>query len=69
MNRNLWIALGIIIGLSFVAGIAVEHHHWWERIPGFFILFGFVGSIALILVSRYLGKLFIHKSEDYYDVR
>lgn len=69
MNRNLWIALGAIIALSFLAEFTQEAHHWWENIPGFYIIFGFIGAMALILISRYLGKLFIQKNEDYYDVQ
>jgi hypothetical protein len=46
-----------------------EAHHWWEKIPGFYVFFGFAGCVAIILISKALGKLLLQKKEDYYDVR
>lgn len=69
MKRIHWILLGIITVVSFVFEMTQEPHHWWERIPGFYIYFGFIGCVAIIVISKALGKLFIQKDEDYYDVR
>lgn len=44
-----------------------KHHFWWNDIPGFFIIFGFVGCVAIIVVSKYIGKKLLQKDEDYYD--
>jgi hypothetical protein len=43
-----------------------EAHFLWEKIPVYNSLFGFVGAIALILISKFLGKHLIQKGEDYY---
>ena len=47
--------------------VDAEHGHWWNKIPGFFILFGFLGCILLILAARALGKYWLIRNENYYD--
>ena len=41
--------------------------HWWNRLPGFYALFGFIGCLALIALSLGLGKILLRKDERYYD--
>lgn len=43
------------------------HGHWWNKIPGFFIFFGLLGCILLILVAKALGKFLLTRDENYYD--
>jgi hypothetical protein len=65
-----WIVLGALAVLSLIIEFTmVEHHgdHWWSSIPAFYIFLGILGSILLIFLSRWLGKLFILSDEDYYD--
>lgn len=45
------------------------HESWWNRIPGFFIIFGFLGAVLLVVMAKALGKYLIQKKEDYYDIR
>lgn len=42
-------------------------YFWFERLPGFASLYGFFSCVAIIFVSKLLGKLFISRKEDYYD--
>ncbi len=37
--------------------------HW----PGFWAVFGFVGCVVIILVSKWFGHLGIMTREDYYE--
>lgn len=54
----------MLIGLFFLP----EHpHFWWEKIPVFDAIFGFLGCIVIVLGSRALGHHGIQKDEDYYD--
>ncbi|MBU2573594.1 MAG: hypothetical protein KKH28_05910 [Elusimicrobia bacterium] len=39
----------------------------FEKIPAFGSLYGFFSCVVIILASKFLGKLFISKKEDYYD--
>ena len=45
-----------------------EHAHTtFESIPGFWTVFGLVGCIAIILLSKWFGHAGIMTREDYYD--
>jgi len=45
-----------------------EHAHTaLERIPGFWAVFGFLGCVLLIVVSKAFGHAGIMKREDHYD--
>jgi len=44
-----------------------HYEYWWNKIPAFFVFFGFIGCILIILVSKALGKLFIQKNGEYYN--
>lgn len=67
-----WISLGIIILVSIAAEFTmpvdvVHAEHWWSSIPLFYIVFGFLGCIVIIFVSKAVGKWLLQKGEDYYD--
>jgi hypothetical protein len=65
--RNL---LLISSGITILLGIFVapEHpHFFWEKIPGFDAVFGFIGCTLIILGSKALGHGWLQKKEDYYD--
>ena len=60
----------ICIGLSILIGLFVPSEHvkfWWERIPAFDTIFGFLGCILIIVVSKALGHYWLQRNEDYYD--
>ena len=65
-----WIALGILTVISLVLEfvfLADYDSHWWNAIPGFYIYWGFLSCVVIIYVSKWLGKLFIFRGEEYYD--
>lgn len=65
-----WITLGILILISLILEftyLAEYDSHWWNAIPGFYMIWGFLGCVAIIYVSKWLGKLFIFRHEQYYD--
>jgi hypothetical protein len=71
MKKWHWIGLSLLTLSSLVVEFSTHHdsghHHWWNQIPAFWILFGFAGCLALIVVAKILGKLFLNQKEDYYD--
>jgi predicted tellurium resistance membrane protein TerC len=70
MKRWHWIALTLLTILTLIAEFTiVKHHgdHWWSHIPGFYILWGFIGCVAIIYLSKWFGKYLIQRDEDYYD--
>jgi hypothetical protein len=44
-----------------------ESHFPFEDIPGWGSLYGFVSCVAIIVVSKVIGKLWLARREDYYD--
>jgi hypothetical protein len=68
MKRILFITLivlilSVLVDLLFYSG----HGFAWSNILGFFALFGFIGCIAIILISKWLGHHWLQRKEDYYD--
>lgn len=43
------------------------HGHWWNKIPGFFMIFGLLGCFLLILLAKSLGRYWLTRVENYYD--
>jgi cytochrome c oxidase subunit IV len=63
--RGFYILCGILFALDFVV-----HRHVsldWERLPGFYAIFGFVACVLLVLIAKEMRKVLMRK-EDYYDV-
>jgi hypothetical protein len=42
-------------------------HFWFENVPAWGSLYGLASCIAIIVVSKLLGKLWLTRPEDYYD--
>lgn len=58
--------LVVLDALPFI--VDKEHAHTQaERIPAFWAIFGFIGCVALIIVSKWFGHAGIMQREDYYD--
>jgi hypothetical protein len=73
LRTVVWVCLGLLGGLVILDAIPAivdkEHAHTWAEghIPGFWAVFGLVGCIVLILLSKAFGHLGIMTREDYYD--
>ncbi len=42
-------------------------HFWFESIPAWGSLYGLASCVAIIVVSKFLGKVWLMRGEDYYD--
>ena len=66
-RRLLWATLVVV----FAADFLVNQDHgdfFWDFIPGWAAVFGFVSCIAIIFASKLLGNQGrIMRDEDYYD--
>jgi hypothetical protein len=62
-------ALAVLVLLDAVPGVVdKEHAHTWaEHLPGFWALFGLIGCVLLVVLSKGFGHRGISKPEDYYD--
>ena len=66
----LLLAVAVILSLipQFRHEAELSHQApWWESVPGFFGLFGFIGGLLLVGFSLGLGKALLRKDEKYYD--
>ena len=63
------VVLAVLILLDAIPAIVdKEHAHTGaEHLPGFWSLFGFVGCVAIIFLSKWFGHTGIMTREDYYD--
>ncbi|OGP63918.1 MAG: hypothetical protein A2170_12455 [Deltaproteobacteria bacterium RBG_13_53_10] len=68
-RKHLRITVYGTLVLSLIAGFLVHPkiHFFWEALPFFSALYGFVGCIAIILGSKALGHRWLQKKEDYYE--
>jgi hypothetical protein len=72
--RHTWVrrCLYALLALNILDNIPLitdksHAHTWFEYVPAFWGVFGFVGCVILILVSKAFGHAGIMKREDYYD--
>jgi hypothetical protein len=42
-------------------------HFWFESIPAWGSLYGFASCVAIVVVSKFLGNVWLTRGEDYYD--
>ena len=42
-------------------------HFWFEWIPAWGSLYGLVSCLAIIVVSKFIGRVWLIRREDYYD--
>jgi hypothetical protein len=70
IKRTFYVGLGlvalaeIVMPLVFGAG---HPHFAFEGIPAWGSLYGLVSCIAIIVISKLIGKVWLMRSEDYYD--
>ena len=67
-RRQLFIAVLVI---TLVADFLVSRDHaqtFWQGLPGWGALFGFIACFLIVFVSKFLGhKCKLMRREDYYD--
>ena len=63
------VVLAVLIFLDAIPAIVdKEHAHTQaEHLPAFWSIFGFIGCVVLIIVSKWFGHAGIMQREDYYD--
>jgi hypothetical protein len=67
----LWcgIATALLVGVELMPVHEAHGHHWWHQLPGFDLLYGFAGCVAIILVSKWIGSLWLERPDTFYDDR
>ena len=67
LRRIFYVTLALLVGIDFF--IHREHAiFFWDSIPGFSALYGFISCVLIIIVSKVIGHAGLMKREDYYDL-
>ncbi|HET6370702.1 MAG TPA: hypothetical protein VFG95_05860 [Nitrospiria bacterium] len=66
VKRLFYASMVLVVALDF---IAPRHHafFFWDEIPGYSAVYGFISCVLIIVVSKFLGHYWLMKREDYYD--
>jgi hypothetical protein len=72
LKAVVWIAclaLAALVALDAIPGLVdKEHaHSEAEHFPAFWAVFGFIGCVLIIVLSKWFGHAGIMRREDYYD--
>lgn len=72
MKKWHWAILALLTLASIVVEFTMHHdpahgHHWWSGVPMFWIWFGFIGCVLLIVLAKNILAPIIYKKEDYYN--
>lgn len=64
----------ILLSVLFVATLITEYiflwdydAHWWNSIPAFYAIFGFVSCVTIIYVGTFIAKKIVNRDIHYYD--
>ena len=63
------VAAVVLVALEWSPLSEAHGHHWWHVLPGFDLLYGLAGCVAIVLVSKALGAVWLQRDERYYDPR
>ena len=44
-----------------------KHGPWWHLLPGFDLVFGLIGCVVLVLVSKAIGQIWLQRPETEND--
>jgi hypothetical protein len=71
MTAGRWAAL-VLVGVAVSLADLLGHPHgetWWHHVPGFDLVYGVLGCLAIVLGSKALGKLGLQRPERFYEER
>jgi len=60
--------LVVLLDFLFLTGRFDKHAYFeWENWPGFYAIYGFIGCVVLVLISKYVLRPLVKRDEDYYE--
>jgi hypothetical protein len=70
MKNWQWTLLGILFLITLVLEFTVlagYDSHWWNAIPAFYALWGFLSCLVIIYVAKFLSNNLVKRDPEYYD--
>ena len=69
IKRCFYVSLAVVALVEIVVLLVFheEHHFSFESWPAFGSIYGLISCVAIIVVSKFLGKVWLMRREDYYD--
>ncbi len=70
MKNWQWALLGILFLITLVLEFTIladYDSHWWNAIPAFYAIWGFLACLALIFAGKFVSKHIVKRDLDYYD--
>ena len=66
--KRLWRIFVACLVLLVLADFFIDRHdgHFWEMIPAFFAVYGFVACTLIVLIAKKFRR-FLRRGEDYYE--
>jgi len=69
--KRFWLSVAgvgtvLTVILEVIYRDASHAHFWWQVVPMFDLLYGFVGCVVIVLVSKWLGHAWLQRPETYY---
>jgi hypothetical protein len=62
-RRLLWVAFALSLAVEWLLPAADPSLAWWHRLPAFQGAYGLLGCLAIIVVSKALGKAWLQRPE------
>ena len=71
IKRWFYVGLGVVAVAEIVVPLIFHSDHsphfWFESFPAWGSLYGLVSCVVIIVVSKFIGKVWLMRREDYYD--
>ena len=67
-RRSAWTLAATGAGATLVLEAASPHHaaYAWHSLPGFDLVYGFLGCALIVVASKALGRAALQRPEQYY---
>lgn len=71
MKRFWFVILVLFATLVVLLDLIYRHHahaaFWWHIVPVFDLVYGFIGCVGIIVVSKWLGHAWLQRDENFYE--
>jgi hypothetical protein len=70
--RRWWTVIGVAAATVVAEVVTHDAGHDvfpWHAVPGFDLAYGAAGCVAIVVLSKALGKAWLQRDEDYWGTR